>query len=57
MMAANVGRLPAPRAPVLQRVPCQGTIDPSVRFRPGQLALRPEAQGAVQEVTNGLKPQ
>ena len=36
-------------------VPCQGTIVPSEKVRPGQLALRPEAQGAVQEVTNGLK--
>ena len=36
-------------------VPCEGTVDQSVRFRPGKLALQPEAQGAVQEVTNGLK--
>ena len=36
-------------------VPCKGTVDPSVKVRPGQLSLRPEAQGAVQEVTNGLK--
>src|SRR5512145_939363 len=39
----------------LLRVPCQGTVDSSVQIRPGQLSLRPEAQGAVQEVTNGLK--
>ena len=36
-------------------VPCKGTVDTSVEIRPGQLSLRPEAQGAVQEVTNGLK--
>jgi len=36
-------------------VPCKGTVDSSVQVRPGQLSLRPEAQGAVQEVTNGLK--
>ena len=40
---------------VLLCVPCKGTVDPSVKVRPGQLSLRPEAQGAVQEVTNGLK--
>jgi hypothetical protein len=46
----------------LMGVPCQGTVDPSVTarlrpspVRPGKLALQPEAQGAVQEVTNGLK--
>ena len=33
----------------------QGMIDPSVKVRLGQLSLRPEAQGAVQEATNGLK--
>jgi hypothetical protein len=36
-------------------VPCEGTVETSVQIRPGQLSLRPEAQGAVQEVTNGLK--
>ena len=36
-------------------VPCEGTVDPSVKVRPGELSLQPEAQGAVQEVTNGLK--
>jgi len=33
----------------------KGVIGSSVRNRPGQLSLRPEAQGAVQEATNGLK--
>jgi len=36
-------------------VPCQGVIDSSVGNRPGKLSLQPEAQGAVHEVTNGLK--
>jgi site-specific recombinase len=39
----------------LLRVPCKGTFDRLVRIQPGQLALRPEVQGAAQEVTNGLK--
>ena len=43
------------RSAALFGVPWQGTVDPSVKVRPGKLALRPEAQGAVQEVTNGLK--
>jgi hypothetical protein len=36
-------------------VPCKGTFDRLVRIQPGQLALRPEVQGAAQEVTNELK--
>ena len=36
-------------------LPCQGTVDSSVQVRPGQLSLRLEAQGAVQEATSGLK--
>lgn len=36
-------------------VPCKGTFDRLVQIQPGQLSLRPEVQGAAQEVTNGLK--
>ena len=36
-------------------VPCQGALSQRVRIPPGELSLQPEALGAVQEVTNGLK--
>ncbi len=36
-------------------VPCKGVNGSSVRNRPGKLSFQPEAQGAVQEATNGLK--
>ncbi len=36
-------------------VPCQGALVQSVKGRPGKLSFQPEALGAAQEVTNGLK--
>ena len=36
-------------------VPCQGALSQRVRIPPGELSLQPEALGAVQEVTSGLK--
>ena len=36
-------------------VPCQGALSQRVRIPPGELLLQPEALGADQEVTNGLK--
>ena len=54
-MKLKVGDRLQVQLPELLCVPCKGTIDSSVQIRPGQLSLRPEVQGAVQEVTNGLK--
>jgi len=36
-------------------VPCQGALSQRVGIPPGELLLQPEALGADQEVTNGLK--
>ena len=36
-------------------VPCQGAQISPVQIRPGKLSLQPEALGADQEATNGLK--
>ena len=36
-------------------VPCEGALSQRVRIPPGELSLQPEALGAVQEVTSGLK--
>ena len=36
-------------------VPCKGALVQSVKVRPGKLSFQPEALGAAQEVTNGLK--
>jgi hypothetical protein len=37
------------------RVPCQGAVFSPVEIRAGKLSLQPEALGAGQEATNGLK--
>ena len=37
------------------RVPCQGALFSPVEIRAGKLSLQPEALGAGQEATNGLK--
>jgi len=36
-------------------VPCQGALFSPVETRAGKLSLQPEALGAGQEATNGLK--
>ena len=36
-------------------VPCQGALLSPVEIRAGKLSLQPEALGAGQEATNGLK--
>ena len=36
-------------------VPCQGALLSPVEIRAGELSLQPEALGAGQEATNGLK--
>lgn len=36
-------------------VPCQGALFSPVKIRAGELSLQPEALGADQEATNGLK--
>ncbi len=36
-------------------VPCEGALSQPVGIPPGKLLLQPEALGADQEVTNGLK--
>ena len=39
----------------LERVPCEGAPFSPVEIRAGKLSLQPEAPGAGQEATNGLK--
>jgi hypothetical protein len=36
-------------------VPCKGTLNPRVEIPTGNVSSQPEALGAVQEETNGLK--
>ena len=36
-------------------VPCEGALLSPVKIRAGKLSLQPEALGAGQEATNGLK--
>ena len=43
------------RSTVLLCVPCQGALLSPVESRAGKLSLQPEALGAGQEATNGLK--
>jgi hypothetical protein len=43
------------RSTVLVCVPCQGALFSPVETRAGKLSLQPEALGAGQEATNGLK--
>ena len=43
------------RSTVLLCVPCQGALLSPVEIRAGKLSLQPEALGAGQEATNGLK--
>jgi hypothetical protein len=43
------------RSTVLVCVPCQGALLSPVKIRAGKLSLQPEALGAGQEATNGLK--
>jgi hypothetical protein len=43
------------RSTVLECVPCQGARLSPVEIRAGKLSLQPEALGAGQEATNGLK--
>jgi hypothetical protein len=43
------------RSTVLLCVPCQGAPFSPVETRAGKLSLQPEALGAGQEATNGLK--
>ena len=43
------------RSTVLVCVPCQGALLSPVEIRAGKLSLQPEALGAGQEATNGLK--
>ena len=50
MLFNNAGRSAPPG--VLLCVPCKGTVDPSVKVRPGQLSLRPEAQGVLPPTEN-----
>jgi hypothetical protein len=40
---------------MLECVPCQGARLSPVEIRAGELSLQPEALGAGQEATNGLK--
>ncbi len=49
------GRLPPPRLSSTLRVPCQGALLSLVEIQAGKLSLQPEALGADQEATNGLK--
>ena len=44
-----------PRSTVLLCVPWQGAPFSPVEIRAGKLSLQPEALGADQEATNGLK--
>lgn len=43
------------RSASLLGVPCQGALSSPVEIRAGKLSLQPEALGAGQEATNGLK--
>jgi hypothetical protein len=43
------------RSATLLCVPCQGALFSPVEIRAGKLSLQPEALGADQEATNGLK--
>jgi len=43
------------RSTLLLCVPCQGALLSPVKVRAGKLSLQPEALGAGQEATNGLK--
>jgi len=43
------------RSAALFGVPCQGAPFSPVEIRAGKLSLQPEALGADQEATNGLK--
>ena len=43
------------RSRTLLCVPCQGALLSPVEIRAGKLSLQPEALGAGQEATNGLK--
>src|SRR3954462_6809204 len=43
------------RSTLLLCVPCQGALLSPVEIRAGKLSLQPEALGAGQEATNGLK--
>ena len=43
------------RSTVFVCVPCQGALLSPVEIRAGKLSLQPEALGADQEATNGLK--
>src|SRR3954468_12987681 len=43
------------RSRTLLCVPCQGALLSPVEIRAGKLSLQPEALGADQEATNGLK--
>jgi len=43
------------RSASLLGVPCQGALFSPVEIRAGKLSLQPEALGADQEATNGLK--
>jgi hypothetical protein len=43
------------RSTTLECVPCQGARLSPVEIRAGKLSLQPEALGAGQEATNGLK--
>jgi hypothetical protein len=43
------------RSTVFVCVPCEGALLSLVEIRAGKLSLQPEALGADQEATNGLK--
>ena len=43
------------RSTVFVCVPCQGALLSLVKIQAGKLSLQPEALGAGQEATNGLK--
>ena len=43
------------RSTTLLCVPCEGALPSLVEIQAGKLSLQPEALGADQEATNGLK--
>jgi hypothetical protein len=43
------------RSTIFECVPCEGALLSPVKIRAGKLSLQPEALGAGQEATNGLK--
>jgi hypothetical protein len=43
------------RSTMLECVPCEGALLSLVEIQAGKLSLQPEALGADQEATNGLK--